>query len=423
MEITQQQREQYLEMCVEGRLDGYWAQHLASSVGAVMREGAHAVRLNLARTSYISSAGIGVLVELYKSFQAVNGSFAVVEASAPVAKVLEMVGLAQMLTTGEPLAGAVAGAVVQQARRIEAGGAVFEVHEVQAGAAMACRVTGRPEALAGLGFEERQQRSVAVAEDGFSLGLGAFGDQFENTRERFGEYVAVAGAAACQPTDGANFPDYMLSSGSFVPRVSTLYAVGCEGGFGKVVSFESASGRDPVALSLILETCREAAGAKSAAVVMLAESAGLMGAMLKRSPGAATGAGVRTADRLFAYPEIRRWISFSPERAFTHALALVAGVVSVDAPADLAPFLRPVARGSQLIGHCHAAAFAYRPLQKGRVELGPAVRALFEAGGLQAVLHLLADDREIAGGGESELLRGTCWVSPIESVRREGGAE
>ena len=49
----------------------------------------------------------------------------------------------------------------------------------------------------------------------------------------------------------------------------------------------------------------------------------------------------------------------------------------------------------------------------------PAIRSLFEAGGLLGVLHLLADDREIAGGGESELLRGACWVSPIHSICRE----
>src|SRR5258706_1828144 len=76
MEIVRHQREDHLELAVEGRLDGYWAQHLTSIVGEVMREGTHAVRLNLERTNYISSAGIGVLVELHRQFSAGNGSFA-----------------------------------------------------------------------------------------------------------------------------------------------------------------------------------------------------------------------------------------------------------------------------------------------------------------------------------------------------------
>ena len=48
-----------------------------------------------------------------------------------------------------------------------------------------------------------------------------------------------------------------------------------------------------------------------------------------------------------------------------------------------------------------------------------AVRGVFDAGGLQAVLHLLADDRAAAGAAESELLRGACWVGPIRQVLGE----
>ncbi len=418
MEIVRHQRDGYLELVVEGRLDGYWAQHLATSVGEVMREGTHSVRLNLSKLSYISSAGIGTLVELYKSFQAVNGTFAVIELSRGVLHVLEMVGLAAMLAGG-PLPGAAHGATAgrgeverREVERREVGGALFEIHEIQVGATMTCSVLGRPELLASAGFTAEDCRAVAVKEDRVLLGLGAFGDNFEACKGRFGEFLAVAGGAAGQPTDGTNYPDYMLSSGGFVPHLSTLYGLCCDGAIAKLVRFESVSGRDPVALSLIVETCLEVAEATTAAVVVMAESAGLMGAVLKRSP---TG-GVGDAARVFAYPEVRRWLSFSPERNFAHALALLAGVATLDAGDALRPLVRPMARRTKIAGHFHAAAFGYRPLQKGRVEMASSVRSLFEAGGLQGVMHVLADDRETVGGGESELLRGACWVSPISSI-------
>src|SRR5436190_3554100 len=99
-----------------------------------MREGTHAVRLNLAKTAYISSAGIGVLVDLYKQFQAVNGSFVVTEPSRPVQNILNMVGLAAMLAgTETPPAGPVAARSAEAVRR-EADGAVFEIHELLPGA-------------------------------------------------------------------------------------------------------------------------------------------------------------------------------------------------------------------------------------------------------------------------------------------------
>ena len=44
------------------------------------------------------------------------------------------------------------------------------------------------------------------------------------------------------------------------------------------------------------------------------------------------------------------------------------------------------------------------------------VASLFETDTLQGVLHLLHDDREISGGGESEFVAGACWLGPLEST-------
>jgi hypothetical protein len=41
---------------------------------------------------------------------------------------------------------------------------------------------------------------------------------------------------------------------------------------------------------------------------------------------------------------------------------------------------------------------------------------LFENETLQGVLHLIGDDREIAGAGESDFLRGALWVGAIAAV-------
>jgi hypothetical protein len=95
-------------------------------------------------------------------------------------------------------------------------------------------------------------------------------------------------------------------------------------------------------------------------------------------------------------------------------VALIAGVVSDDPPPPLAPLVRPIAPGGTVKGHFHAAAFGYHPLPKGRIELQPAIGKLFDTGGLQGIIHLLADDRPAGGGGESVLLRGACWFSPID---------
>jgi hypothetical protein len=138
---------------------------------------------------------------------------------------------------------------------------------------------------------------------------------------------------------------------------------------------------------------------------MVAESAGLMGAALRRSP--ATGDGNKP---LFDHPRIREWLSFTPERAFPRGLVLTVGVAARVVPPALQPLLRPLGGERAEQGHFHAAAFSYSPLPKGRIDLAATVADLFRGERLQGVLHLVNDDRAIVGAGESEFVRGACWV-------------
>jgi anti-anti-sigma factor len=389
MEILRTQHDGYLEMSFAGRLDSYWAGHLTESAGQTMREGTHALRLNLANATYISSAGIAALVGIYKEFSAVNGSFAVVEVSRAVQQIVEMVGLGPVLL----------GSSAPPAPPPPEG---LQVFDCVAGAELTCRVFGDPGLLARASFGEGDASHLNPGEDSIALGLGALGEGFTHCRERFGEFLSVAGAAAYQPTDGTNAPDYMVSSGSFVPQITALYGLCCQGPLAALVRFEDAS-----QLSRLVERALEIAGRTTAAIVILAESAGLSGASLKRSPV--------SGGALFGHPEIQTWVSFSPEPCYTRNLVLLAGVASAAPCNALRPFLRPISRASAVSAHFHAAAFGYRPLPKGRLDLRAAVKGLFDGAGLQAVLHVLADDRE-GGATESELLRGACWVGPVGRV-------
>jgi hypothetical protein len=144
-------------------------------------------------------------------------------------------------------------------------------------------------------------------------------------------------------------------------------------------------------------------------MVLVAESAGMLGAALRRSPALAAAANASP----FQYPEVRSWLSFSTERLYSRSLALISGVAAKSADDGLAPFLRLMGKEASPVGHFHAAAFSYRPLKKGDIDLHATVATLFETETLQGVLHLLADDRETAGPRESEFVRGACWMGAL----------
>ena len=55
---------------------------------------------------------------------------------------------------------------------------------------------------------------------------------------------------------------------------------------------------------------------------------------------------------------------------------------------------------------------------KGKLDLNETIKNLFERQSLQTVIHLLCDDREIVGAGESEFIRGGLWISPLQSISK-----
>jgi anti-anti-sigma factor len=414
MEITSQRLGEFVDVTVNGRLDGYWADHLAKRLEEIMRQGTDQIRVNLFGVTYISSMGIRVLIQFYKKLHALQGTFVVTDPSEPVKKVLKMAQLSDLLmpATAPPTKAA---SVPQIARQFDGKSATFEIFVSGApDAALKCRAVGDPGLLEGCRFREANCRTLLFPESTLAVGLGAFGHSFTDCHNRFGEFLAVAGAAAYQPTDGSNVPDFLLTEGTFVPELQVLYSIVCEGSFAQLARFEAKLDTGAVGLTELADVCLEVAGTKSAGIVMVAESAGLVGAALRQSPMLG-GSDVLS----FAHPQIRNWLSFTTERAHKRALAVVVGVAAQSSNDALASLLRPLSRGQATTGHFHAAAFSYRPLQRGHIDLRKTVRSLFEAETLLGLLHLLGDDRETVGVAESEFVRGACWIGPITEVTSE----
>ncbi|HEY7322430.1 MAG TPA: STAS domain-containing protein [Candidatus Binatia bacterium] len=409
MEIGKQQIGDVLELWVRGRLDSYWADHLLQSLDDAVREGARNLRLNLSEVSYLSSAGIRVLVRTHKQLSAIQGCFSVSEPSEAVRSILQLTGLMDLLVpAGAPgLKASPSSGQILEKENIR-----FEVINLTPQARLSCRVIGDPEPLFSDRIHEENCWSVAFSDSSFGLGLGAFGSNFAECAGRFGEFLAACGAVTYLPADGTNVPDYMLAAGNFVPRIEVLYSILCEGDFKAVVDFERKNVGGAANLSEIIEGSLEILGAEALGIVMITESAGLIGTALRRSPALRDS---QTA--LFDFPQVRDWLSFVAEPVHTRALALVVGVAARTAPQPLPPLLRPLGKPA-LAGHFHAAVFSYRPVKKRELDLRVATANVFEIEAPQALLHLLHDNREITGAGESRFARGTCWIGPIADVDR-----
>jgi anti-anti-sigma factor len=410
VEITKRDVAGAVELAVSGRLDAYWADHLAAAIEDSVQAGGHRLRLDMADVAYMSSAGIRVLLRVRKQLQALGGTFTVVNPSAAVRSVLEMVGLQVLF--GEPEAPP---AAVPAASRFVSGEVELDVLTRGRGTGRECRLIGDPTHLTGDCAVAPLVRLV-VEPSMLALGIGAIADDALDERTRCGEYLAAGGAAAYLPGDANGVPDYVVSQGALQPSLHIVYALACDMSDATLVRFDAGAGNS-LGLNALLGACLELSGAATAGIVAIAESAGLIGAALRRSPFGEAASRVA-----LDFPAVREWISFTPERSHLHSVSLVGGIVSRPAEGPLREFVRPLAKDNALVGHLHAAVFRYRPLRKGTLDLAPTVAGLFEDGAPLAMLHLLNDDRPIVGGGESLMVRGACWIVPIEQSAREGAA-
>ena len=403
MDLTRSVAPDAIDLAVGGRLDGYWADHLDAAIAETVREGHHRIRLDLSKVMFISSAGIAVLMKSYKQLTRIGGSITVVSPSPPVRAVLDMTRLSAVLVA--PATASPAPTVSSQGRRQERAGAVFELFDLGQGG-LACRAVGRENPFGTGDFAEPDCVSLAATAPLFALGVGAFGEGFADCRARFGELVSITGATAYQPADGTNVPDYLVSSGAFAPDVRVLHALSFEGAFTTFVRFDTTPPNVAVGLAALFDSCLELTGTTSAGIVVIAEAAGLVGAALRRSPAQTSG------EDFFAHPAIRHRLTFTSERAFLRSVAIIAGTIARPSPAPPTAQVRPFGPCG-ILAHVHAAAFSFRPLGRGRIDLHETVASLFEFEQLLGVLHLLHDDRGPAGAGESELIRGACWVGPL----------
>jgi anti-anti-sigma factor len=407
-----------------GRLDGEWSRHLADTLDELLRDGLRSVVLEMSQVDYVSSPGISVLGQRYRDFSALRGELRISSPSPAVLRALTAAGLLEHLLLLPDDASVAGGPGRPSAAFVRSGDFTGDAWQVPAvvgpaghyetsrrheAGVLSCRVVGRADGFA-RGYDAAACRTVHFPSSVFGLGVGAIGERYEETRDRFGELIALGGTAAYLPTDGALTPDWVSARPDAPPTVVLGAGLVCEGAFSNLIRFRTQPGSNTVSLAELANVALATSGGDMAGIVAAAEAAELTTAVLKRSPA------TLREPLGFEADELREWLTFSPERTTTPRTVLIAGVVARRPLEPLAGFLRPLGASAALVGHFHAVAFPYRPVPQRTVSLKALVEKLLEAQSPRAVGHLVFDDRGSEGAGDNALLRGLCWTGPITSV-------
>ena len=413
MEITRKAHAEYFELKLKGRMDATWSDHVARALEECVRSGQHSLVVDMAEVDYISSAGIRILVLYARQLGNIQGRLGVINASGIVRKVLELAGLDSLLlaaavpaTSPTPAAERGAGKVV-----LSEHGALAEVFELDPKATLRVHWPGNAAAWFAGHAQPEAFASVQFPAHVIGIGLGALLSGDASNTQPMGEFLAAAGAAVSQPADGSNKPDYMVQQGALTPEMKVAYGMLGHGGFRRLLRFDKGPQQSSLPFSTVVKACLDALGSDAAGLVMVAETASLIGASLQKTP-APPPAGSQAPD-MFTFPEVRDWLSFTAEAAFANSTCLIAGFAATKARGAELRLLKPMVQSGELHGHFHAAAFPYHPLRKGNVDYAETIQRLFEGEQVLGLLHLLNDWRELSGAGESRFLRGACWCAPL----------
>lgn len=409
LEIKRESQGEEIILKCFGRLDANWAGHLNDYIDALVREGHYHVSLDMTGIEYLSSAGIRSLVSQFKNLKKINGHFSIIKMSDHVNEILTMVGMLDMLSKKAKMP-TTPSSKDESHKQISSNGFTFKLSKLSAEAKSDLNFYGKPELCKNAGFKASEARSFQSKQNNFAIGLGAIGDSFDECKNRCGEFIMLGKNIAYLPADGSKKPDYMISRGKLVASLTELYGLHFEGNFSHFIQFDAEKNNSSITLSNLIENILKLTNYKKIALVMLAESGGLIGASLNSSPV--------DGKKLFDYPEIKDTFNFTTEAVHNKMLTLSVACFSKDKTDEKNGFLRKIADNSNIHGHIHSCVFPYIPLKKKEINLSETIDELFNSSELLDVLHLMNDSRKIVGLGESEFKQGFCWIVPIESINK-----
>lgn len=320
MEIVTERKDDVLIFGVRGRLDGYAASQVAAEIERSLRDDDRSVVVDLDGLTYMSSAGIRVLLALQKKVRARGGGIALCNIGEYPKNVLSMAGFDKVL----PIFPSREEAFWEMRKRedslsliadlkspmTERGSARFGF-ETASRTPASLKVKGDHSALARNRIGDADISAERLSEIEYSLGLGALGSTVEDVTPFLGEMMTLRGAMIWLPTDGHDTPDFFVPAGDVGDvRAYTAFNLSLEGAFNEIAAVE-ATDEGGIALdalyraifALAKERKRDCRGILATAIWGVA--ADFKGMDRKQSPapisGASTPAENRTATNYDGY--------------------------------------------------------------------------------------------------------------------------
>lgn len=403
MFITQLPFDTHRLIFLNGRLDATASPIVSDALDDAIRAGQHRIFLDCQAVDYISSVGIRTLLQYYKQLKTVDGTLSISNPSPLLHNTLVAAGLADLFFDVKSINEAILSAVIDQPETQIFGNLVYTLHST----------SNIPVTIHGIGDPNKagsipeDLRTVHLPRRTHAVGLGYISQGDALGEGHIGEVLATDGIAIAWHTGQHTLPDHVVIIGDLVPNLTFHSGIIVNGEYENAASLD-VYGEDAtsVPLTVVLDNLMSILRDSSVAFTLVAEVNGVIGAAMRTPLSTIEG-------NPFSFPAVQNNVYFTTERTVYRQVAIITGVATRDEQSPLFNYLRPMG-SNRLLVHIHAAVFPYSPVPKGHNSIYEVSEKILAHHSATAVLHCLDDDRAFDGLGETEVIRGAVWFSPID---------
>jgi len=388
---------------IQGRIDGMTAAEIKRSFDQAVNEGQRHLIVDFRGVSYMSSAGLRIILETHKSLNIIGGELILLSIPPSVADIFRVSGMGSMLNIFPDLASLRKhmneGAEDETGIKVEFEGLMFEsrTNPDEGGHLF---LYGSPEKLIDSSYSAKDNIRIDQSEIDFGAGISVLGDDFEDFRDLFGEAVVLHHHFFSYPAIKRSTVDYSYFSKEFGHNINFLHGFGMNGNFSAILHFGSTEER--VTLSKLAKAAGNFAKSNIFGIVIMALSGGILGMHLKKSPILENQPGKK---QILDQDIFHDWMSYPLEEEGIHKTIVGTGIV-VKEPGKLdSKWERQFPKETNL--HVHAAIFENGLWSNKITEFEQELERIIKEFEVEKVVHLLP---------ASVLLSGFIGIINIDNI-------
>jgi anti-anti-sigma factor len=336
MKIVAKTVGEYELLDISGRIDGLTAAEIRDAFNLAATAGKRVLIADFTNVTYLSSAGLRVLLQTHKSFQKIGGVFILLSVPDSVAEVFRISGLNKLFNLC-PDPGSLHFFVKQPTVKH-----LVEVLEIDGVRFDRLSKNGAPGKLHKIGFAGKLHSAgyhpydvvrVRQSEVEFAAGIAALGDEYSDFHALFGESLTIGHHFFSYPAVQRPSVDYSFYAPDSGHLLNFLYGFHFTGAFNEILHFDSS--REAMTVENLIQAVSGFATTDHFGLVMLCVSGGIMGMHLKRSPVIE----FKPADGdIFSSASFPEWMSYAIEEEDINKTIVAVGVakrsVEPDSPAS-----------------------------------------------------------------------------------------